>query len=132
MLKADDFFLSNSCSRDVGDISPSIIVSKKPVISFETVGSPSNVSMQEHSSARQDELSSLNDASPQAVGYLKVPKFHSSNFSSSMSGYNSSTDDSMQKKNTNFNDVSFMQIQESQQIQLRDSKNHLKCEDFAN
>jgi hypothetical protein len=80
--------------------------------------------MQEHSSARQDELTSLNDASPQEVGYLKVPKFHSSNFSSSMSGYNSSTDDSMQKKNINFNDVSSMQIQESQPIQLRDSQNH--------
>jgi len=110
MLKADNLFLSNSCSRDVGDISPSIIVSKKPVISFETLGLSSNVSMQEHSSARQDELSSLNDASPQEAGYLKVPKFQSINFSSSMSGYNSSTDDSMQKKNTNFNDVSSTQI----------------------
>jgi hypothetical protein len=84
------------------------------VISFETLGSSSNVSMHESSSPKQDDLSSLNDASPQAACFLKVPKFHhSSNFSSSMSGYNSSTDDSMQKKNTNFNDASSMQIQES-------------------
>jgi hypothetical protein len=88
------------------------------VISFETLCSPSNVSM---SSARQDELSSLNNGSPQAAGYLKVPKFQRSNFSSSMSGYNSSTDDSMQKKSININDVSSNQIQESLQIQSRDS-----------
>lgn len=118
MLKADDLKISNSCSRDLGEISPSIIVSKKPVISFETLCSPSNVSM---SSARQDELSSLNNDSPQAAGYLKVPKFQRSNFSSSMSGYNSSTDDSMQKKSININDVSSNQIQESLQIQSRDS-----------
>ena len=118
MLKADDLKISNSCSRDLGEISPPIIVSKKPVISFETLCSPSNVSM---SSARQDELSSLNNDSPQAAGYLKVPKFQRSNFSSSMSGYNSSTDDSMQKKSININDVSSNQIQESLQIQSRDS-----------
>jgi hypothetical protein len=38
-----------------------------------------------------------------------------------MSGYNSSTDDSMQKKSININDVSSNQIQESLQIQSRDS-----------
>jgi hypothetical protein len=117
MLKADDLKISNSCTRDLGDLSPSIIVSKKPVISIETLGSPSNISK---SSARQDELSSLNNGSPKAAGYLNVPKFQRSNFSSSMGGYNSSTDDSMQKKSVNFNDASSIQIQESQQIQSRD------------
>lgn len=49
-----------------------------------------------------------------------------------MSGYSSSTDDSMQKKNNNINEVSSMQIQESLQIHLRYSNNHHKCEDLAN
>ena len=69
MLKADDLILSNSCSRDLGDLSPSIIVKSKPVISFETLSS-SAVSMKDHSSVRKDEFSSLNDASPQAANYL--------------------------------------------------------------
>jgi hypothetical protein len=69
MLKADDLILSNSCSGDLGDLSPSIIVKSKPVISFETLSS-SAVSMKDHSSVRKDEISSLNDASPQAANYL--------------------------------------------------------------
>ncbi len=69
MLKADDLILSNSCSRDLGELSPSIIVKSKPVISFETLSS-STVSMKDHSSVRKDECSSLNDASPQAANYL--------------------------------------------------------------
>jgi hypothetical protein len=69
MLKADDLILSNSCSGDLGDLSPSIIIKSKPVISFETLSS-SAVSMKDHSSVRKDEISSLNDASPQAANYL--------------------------------------------------------------
>lgn len=49
-----------------------------------------------------------------------------------MSGYSSSTDDSMQKKKNNTNEVSSMQIQESLQIHLRYSNNHKKGEDLAN
>lgn len=37
MLKADDLILSNSCPRELGELSPSVIVynpAKKPLITF--------------------------------------------------------------------------------------------------
>jgi hypothetical protein len=49
-----------------------------------------------------------------------------------MSGYNSSTEDSMQKKNISFNDLSSTQLQESKLIQSKESKNHQMSEDFTN
>lgn len=49
-----------------------------------------------------------------------------------MSGYNSSTEDSMQEKSDNMNEISLVQVPESKKIQVRiftDEKAYLKVED---